>query len=1232
MPVPVRTTIVISALAAACAPTSSDGPELVATPLAARPAEPGPRFERLSAEASGIALENPFDWEHPLRRLYPHGFCGGGVSVGDIDGDGLPEVFLTSQTGADRLYRNLGGMVFEDVSAAAGVDGREWSAGSSFGDVDGDGDLDLYVCSYDAPNRLYVNCGDGTFLEEAGARGVAFRGASIMGAFADYDLDGDLDLYLVTNRLYPGAAADFPRTHHVNGRVAIAPGFEEAFAIQERLIDGERQKFVVKAGQRDRLFRNEGDGSFVDVSAAAGIDGRHPGLSATWWDCDDDGLPDLYVSNDFWDADRLYRNQGDGTFVDEIRARAPQTPWFSMGADAGDLDGDGRIDLLAADMSARTHFMSKIMMGGMEDSRWFLESAEPRQMMRNTLLLGSGTERLLEAGFLSGLASTDWTWSVKLGDLDLDGQLDAFFTNGTANHSFDPDFARVLQEFSEEQSRTGVVDPEVRAAEQWRLYRQLDVRRERDLAFRGRGDLRFDDVSSPWGLDKLSVSFGAALADLDRDGDLDLVVNHVGEPVSVYRNRSAGAHALLVRLVGRASERNGVGAAIEVETASARQVRRLFTAAGYMSANEPLAHFGLGEAETLERLTVRWPSGHVQAFEGLAADQLYTVTEPRGPAGGDPVERARSEARPTGSGPSGPRLTEVGLAHGLDRRVSEPAFDDYAVQPLLPAKLSRQGPGLAWGDADGDGDDDLFVGGPAGVPGQLLRRADSGFEAVAGPWSEDAASEDTGALWLDADSDGDLDLIVASGGVEHTPGDPALRDRLYLSDGTGGFRRAPLDALGATAEASGALAAGDLDGDGDLDLFVGARSVPGRYPLVPNSRLLLNDGGRFEDVTAERAAGLARVGLVTGALWSDADLDGRADLFVTNEWGPVAFWRNTGGRLVDGTVAAGLSERTGWWNGVTAGDLDGDGDQDYVVANAGLNTKYTASSEKPLALFFGDFEGAGGENLIEAKSGQDELLPVRGLSCSAGAMPSVGERMPTYRDFASASLDEIYPGGVLEAALRLEVTELASGVLMNESADGALRFAWRPLPRRAQISPTQGSVVTDLDGDGHADLACAQNFYWREPETGRWNGGLGAVLSGDGTGALRWMDAAESGFVVPGDARALTVCDLDGDAAPDLVVARNDERLLAFTHANAGAEGRLAVRLKGPPGNPSCVGARVTVGGRAIELAAGSGVLSQSGPVVFFGAGTEVHVTWPSGEQSTHAARAGGGRLELTHP
>lgn len=1183
-------------------------------------------FEKQPPEETGVTFTNRIDWSNERKHLYMHSYAGGGLCVGDYDGDGRPDIYIVSQIGEDALYRQVDDFVFEDVTQQANLSaGTSWGTGATFLDIENDGDLDLFVCNYDAPNRLYVNQGDGTFVESAKSHGLDFSGASVMAAVADYDCDGFVDIYLVTNRMYPGPAQDVPRMQREDGAMHLATGQKQAFTEQDRLIDGTTQRYIVKAGQPDILYKNNGDGTFTDVSAECGISGNHPGLSATWWDANGDGLPDLYVSNDFWDADRWYENQGDGTFVDVIEQRVPYTAWFSMGSDFGDINNDGRMDFFAADMSARTHYMSKIMMGDMNDSRWFLESAEPRQYMRNMLYLNTGTSRFAEIGFLAGLASTDWTWSVKFNDLDNDGRLDLFATNGSTNHSFDPDLTRRLAALDDDLSRRGINDPEMRWRQQWQLYREVPPRRERNLAFRNDGDLHFTDVSDSWGMDTASLSYGAVQSDLDRDGDLDVIVAHVDQPVGLYRNQSIDGRSVQIQLVGTRSNRAGIGATIELETADGSQYRQLFTTRGFASADEAIAHFGLASAPTIDRLTVRWPSGTVQVLESLPADRLYTITEP---------DDQNREQPATKTPP--PMFAPVVATSGLssDPIVEEP-IEEYDIQPLLPAKLSQSGPGMAWGDADGDGDDDLFLPAPANHAGRLLlNNGDGSFtpSVTANPWDNDRASEDMAALWFDFDGDDDLDLLVTTGSVEHPPGHEALRDRLYINDGNAGFTRAPDDLFPSPPTSTGAAIAADYDRDGDLDVFIAGRAVPGSYPLAPPSTLWRNDNGRFVDVTQTVAPGLADSGMVNGALWSDADNDGRLDLLLAREWGSITFWHNTGTGLVDRTHQAGLADLSGWWNAIAPGDFNGDGRIDYLVLNAGLNTKYKASPAKPALLYRGDFNGDGNVALVEAKAGDRDLLPVRGLSCSGDAIPVVKQRMPTYREFALSTLEDIYTPHTLANATVYRANELRHGVLLNlgNSEDDVPRFAFQPLPRLAQVAPGYGAVILDANGDGHCDAYFVQNFAWREPETGKWTGGVSQLLLGDGTGALRCVDAATSGLLVPGDGRALTIADINGDHRPDLALTQNNGPLAAFTNQSSAPS--IEVILQGDPGNATAIGARLTLHStpaQTREVTAGSGYLSQSSSRIFFTAAAhdpetaqsnplKLTIRWPDGETSRH--------------
>ena len=1214
--VPIVTCVFLLLIALIDRPVCAQIKSIALNPAATSPA--ATRFERLNRQSTGIDFahrwEPPEKYEHEIANS----LAGGGVCIGDVDADGWPDLLLTRPFGGLRLFRNLGGFRFENVTRHAGLAaGPGWSTGAAFIDIDNDDDLDLYVCGYDCASRLYINRGDGTFEDQTKKFGLYFYGAAVAMAFADYDLDGDLDAYLLTNTLLQDDVPAAERNPFSETRRRSVSEQHNELMTLIKTPHGDVK--VERAGQYDHLYRNNlvghrtdpgkaGGFVFTDVSEQAGISGNHPGLCATWWDYNSDGRPDLYVCNDFKAPDRLYRNNGDGTFTNAITWTVPHTPWFSMGAEAGDVNNDGRIDLFAADMAATTHYQAKRAMGNMEDDLWFLNFAQPRQYMRNALYLNSGADRFMEAAYLAGLAATDWTWSVKLADLDNDTRIDLFITNGMTRNWLDSDLIQKVK--SSYGDRSAGKNP---------IWRNSPRRDERNLAFANRGDLRFEPVAERWGLGHVAVSYGAALADLDRDGDLDLVVNNFDEPLSVYRNRSTAGNAVLIRLVGTISNRYGSGATVTAEHEATSQVRYLTLNSGYMSANEPIIHFGLAGYEKIDRLTVRWPSGHVQQLEDLPANHLHTITEPVAP----PISKPETQPTPTLFAPSP-------VLHAA--RHVETEFDDFQRQPLLPKKLSQLGPGMAWSDVDNDGDEDLYLSAAAGQVGMLYRNVGDGRFALSPqpPFATDRDSEDMAPLFFDADSDGDADLYVVSGGGECEPSDPVLRDRLYLNDGHGNFTAAPDGALPDLRDSGGPAAAGDFDRDGDLDLFVGGRLVPGRYPIAPDSRLLLNERGSFTDVTDQLAASLRRTGMVTAAVWSDADADGWLDLLVTHEWGPVKFYRNVHGRLIDHTKEAGLDRRLGWFNAIAARDADADGDIDYVVTNAGLNTRYRRpTSEKPISLFYGDFEGTGRSNIVEAVTREDGLLPVRGRSCSSTAMPFIADKFPTFDSFAAASLTDIYTRPRLDSAMQLKATNLQTGLLLN---DGSARFTWQPLPHIVQIAPGFGVVFTEIDGDGRPDLYLAQNFFSPEPETGRMDGGVSLLLTGNGDGTFTPVWPDRSGLLAPGDAKALAAVDLNHDNRPDFVVAVNDDHTLTFMNRTDSANRILKLRLQGPPGNPTAVGARVTVQlddatSQTAEVYAGSSYLSQSPGALFFGLGSTSHVAhvlvrWPDGRitQTTPSA------------
>jgi hypothetical protein len=857
-----------------------------------------------------------------------------------------------------------------------------------------------------------------------------------------------------------------------------------------------------------------------------------------------------------------------------------------MGADIGDVNNDGLIDLLASDMAATSHYRDKVMMGNMDDSAWFLDWAEPRQFMRNALYLNTGTGRMMEAAFISGLAGTDWTWTPRMEDFDNDGWIDVFITNGVIRDMMNSDLTREADAKFKD-------SPDALAA----FWRSQPPRKEKNLAFRNAHGLKFEKRAAEWGLDREGVSFGAATADFDSDGALDLVVSNFDVPVGLYRNRSAG-NALEVRLIGVASNSKGLGATVTLTTPGGlKQTRYVTITRGFLSASDPVLHFGLGQETTVASLTVRWPGGCVQTFDNIPANQLATITE------GGPHRVTHD--------PPAPALfqstdTLAALQHG------ETPYDDFQREPLLPNKQSVYGPGMAWGDIDGDGLDDIWLGSGAGFPGKIMRQQKPGvFVPMDQPaLVADKQCEDMGGLWFDADGDGDLDLYVVSGGNECKPGDLELRDRLYLNDGKGSLTNSPKDTL-PDERVSGSIVTGaDFDRDGDTDLFVGGRQTPGQFPAAPPSALLINEGGRFNSRPMQP-------GIVTSALWTDADNDGWLDLLVSVEWGCPRLYHNDNGTLTDQTDAAGLTPLTGWWNGLAAADFDHDGDMDYVLTNFGLNTKYKASSAKPELLYAGDFDGTGHKQIVEAKFDGDILRPRRGLSCSSTAMPFIKGKLPSFHSFASATLSEVYAPDKLEHSEKLSCTELESGVLFN---DGRAHFTFEPLPREAQIAPAFGVIAADFIGDGHPDIILTQNFFGPQRETGRMDGGLSFLLTGNGKGKFTPLWPAESGIVVPQDARSLALADINGDHAPDLVFGINSGPVRTFTRRPAAFF--LSVRLKD---KKPVTGARVTLRSpgtpiQTAELSSAGSYLSAPSPVLWFTAPEKASLTvrWPDGSESSH--------------
>jgi hypothetical protein len=1087
-------------------------------------------FTGLDPAQTGVDMVNKMNVDHPLSYLYHSGMTCGGVVIDDLNGDGKPDLVFGGGIASSRIYVQSGELTFTDATKSSGLasggGAEEWVAGVAAGDANGDGKTDLYICRYMQPNQLWLNAtganGALKFTLAPDDCGLSAIDCSHSAAFADYDGDGDLDLYLLTNRIEDpkGTRYDIKELTESNGNSApnIKKGLEKYYSMWRYDYDNWG---VEATGTEDILYRNDSaDGvvKFTNVTKEAGIEGRGDGLSVTWWDYNRDGWPDIYVGNDFIGADRLYKNNGNGTFSDVIADAAPHTPWFSMGCDQGDLNNDLLPDILIADMSAASHFKSKTtmgVMGGFDAKRAYY--AKPQQQMQNTLLIGTGTGRFSEGARLYGVSSTDWTWSVKIADFDNDGWQDVYFTNGISRHMNDSDIT--------------VTRDMLIGKHMFEFWKKGEMRSEMNRAFRNTGKAKLEEVSQDWGLDHTGVSYGAAYADLDRDGDLDLVTVNLEEPNSIWRNDSSGKHWLAIELKGAAGNPRALGAEIVAKSKSGAQLRYLSPQTGYLSCNEPVLHFGLGSDSVVDELIIRWPGkdGGEQVMKDVKADQWLKVERPA---------TLTSPKQPAATAPLFKESQSLAVLKYKDAGWEQ----DFQRQGLLPHSHSQVGPCMAWGDVNGDGKQDVFFGGSAGEMAQLRLATDSG--SFTGKWTEafrgDRDCEDSDAVFFDADGDGDLDLCVVSGTDEFPADAKEQRARLYLNDGKGEFT--PATEFPDIHLFAGCVAAGDFDKDGKTDLFIGARCKAQDWPHSDGSHLLRNvTGAKFEEVS-----GFENAGLVTGAAWADTDGDTWPELVLSCEWGPIKHFANTKGTLKETTAEAGLAAVTGWWNCVIPADLNGDGKVDLVAGNVGLNTKYKApDATHPMTTYYGIFDQSGKHQVVEVKREKNELgeilYPERGRSCSSNAMPFIKEKFPTFKEFAMASLTDIYSEEKLEASEKFEANEFQSGAWMN---DGSGKFTWQPFVREAQNAPVFDIAAADFTGDGKVDLFFAQNWLnGPQIETPRYDNGIGMLLRNDGKGNLLPVHPLESGISLTGCMKSAAAVDVNSDGKTDIVVGRNSDSM-----------------------------------------------------------------------------------------
>ena len=1080
-----------------------------------------PLFQLLPPGRTGVTFTNTITTNDSVNvQTDPYVYNGAGVAVGDIDNDGLPDLFFTGNMVSSRLYLNKGDMRFEDITERAGVKTNRWATGATMVDINNDGYLDIYVSvsgsegskGQDRANLLFINNGDRTFTEAAARYGIADTGFTTHAVFLDYNGDGYLDLFLLNNspKDFARGAAD---THPLGVRSNSPGGYS-------------------------KLYRNNGDGTFTDVSRQAGIlEQVGYGLGVVVADVNGDGWPDIYVSNDVAPNDVLYINNRDGTFTDRAGAWLKHTSFAGMGVDIADFNNDGWPDILQMDMMPAALDQRKRMSGYLTEGgrmelrrRGFRDDYDVNSLQLSNGVTQNGDVIFSEIAGLAGVAYTDWSWSALFADFDNDGSKDIFVTNGYPKAANDLDY------------QTAALGAR-RAGDHRRalsLLKELRGYRLSNYVFRNNGDLTFSDETKAWGLDQPGFSYGAAYADLNNDGRLDIVVNNIDAPASIYENvqpRDDAHRYLQVTLQGEPPNRRGIGATLILTAGGQKQYLYHSPYRGYMSTMDDREHFGLGHARRVDSLEVIWPDRRYQLLTDLDVDRMVTVRQ------GDAAPKR------------GATSTNLHNLHqpfhplaALQYRHQTGAFADYEVQPLLPYELSRHGPAIAVADVNGDGLDDAFIGGAAGVPGKLfLQRRDGSFvESTQGqPWAADKEYEDWGAVFFDANGDGRPDLYVASGGYQLSPVSRLLQDRLYINRGGGRFVR-DSQALPAMPTSTAAVAAGDFTGDGKLDLFVGGRLAPRNYPYPARSYLLRNDGGHFTDVTAEVCPDLSNPGgMITAAVWIDFDGDGRVDLVTAGEWLPLQFYHNEGGRLRNVTASMGLPPTRGWWYSLATGDFNHDGHPDLVAGNVGLNFSYTTSPHSRFGVYAADFTGGQSTDIVLTQEIGGTGFPLFGRAKLGPTIFPIALRFPSYASFATASVEQLFGSPALRRALHYQTDTFASLYLQN-NGDGT--FTVVPLPNLAQIAPIRGILALDVDGDGNLDLIVAGNLYDTEPNTTPADAGNGLWLKGDGRGHFTPVPPVASGFLAPRDVTGLAL--IQTPAGKAVLVANHGDSLQAFTIRN----------------------------------------------------------------------------------